>query len=69
MNWSNIDFPKKITDTIKIESMTIEGLFVVKYLEPGGAYKRVAWHPGKSEEKFDAFTTRVLNAVKKRLGL
>jgi hypothetical protein len=68
MNWSNIDFPRKITDTIKIESMTTEGSFVVKYLGPGGDYKKLAWHPVKSEEKFDVFTSKVLNAVKKKLG-
>ena len=39
MNWTNIDFPGKITDTIKIESMNKEGLFVVKYLGQGGVHK------------------------------
>jgi hypothetical protein len=69
MKWTTIDFPKKISDTIKIDSMNKEGSFVVRYLEPCGDYKTVAWNPIRQDEKHDAFTTRVLSTVKKVLGL
>ena len=69
MNWTYIDFPRKITDKIRIESMNNEGQFLVKYLEPGGGYKTITWHPAQPEEKFDAFTSRVLKIVKKGMRL
>lgn len=69
MNWTNIDFPRNITPTIRIDCLTAEGLFVVKYLGPGGTYNTIKWHPFKTEENYNAYTARILNAVKKGLSL